>query len=324
MSRLALAMTVIVLAAYGLLAAGEMNLSGTTQMRYVDESGEDSGFGMKSARVKFTARLTDRISIKTQADFAGEPELLDAEISYALSPRAVFTFGQFKVPFGLEPGISPFNLETLNRSLVTGALFNNGLKTNYLRDRGAMLSGRRKLIEYRAAVINGSGYNYASGPGGGSDNNNSRDFAGRLGLGIPMFAGLGFSYYRGRWGPDEDRTAMGFDLFLDTGKVLYQMEYISGEGRLVEAGWSEAEYGGYWIVVGYRITPMIEPVFKFDRLDPDQDKDGDTRTDLYYGLALNFSGRGRLQAIYRENSVDGEYVGDAFLVQVSAQLPIGP
>ena len=126
---------------------------------------------------------------------------------------------------------------------------------------------------------------------------------------------------------------MGFYFHIDTGKVLIQYEWLKGKGYLGElpdaatvfvpasaVGWLEHEYGGYYLVVGYRVTPMIQPTFKMDKLDPDKDRGGDNLTDFYYGLNLNVDRNARFQVFYRDSERGGDFVSKGWRAQVSARF----
>ncbi len=345
--------------------AADVEVGGLIQAQYVSEQnpkGDTSTFGTKAARVKVSSKLTGRISAQATFELAREPNTLEAMLDYTFSKRATMRVGQFVVPFGLETQMSNFDLEVTERSQVISHVWNNK-NTNspsaYIRDVGAMFTGRYKFFEMKLGTVNGVGYNYAEDsevasvfPKWGKDNDNHKDIVARFGAGIPMFAGLGFSIYEGKWpekavwavkddkGKDRcvvkarDRKAMGLDLFLDTGKLLFQMEYVRGEGQMVadywkdktpedslKTAWSSDKYGGYYIVLGYRVTPLIEPVFKYDTYDPNRDKGDDILADMWVGLNLNFEGKARLQTIYRirgeePKSIDNNQV----IVQVSGKF----
>jgi hypothetical protein len=358
--------------------AADVEVGGLIQAQYVvlqktDKDVKDgkaplTTFSTKAARVKVSSKLTGRISAQATFELAREPNTLEAMLDYTFSKRATVRVGQFVVPFGLETQMSNFDLEVTERSQVISHLWNNK-NTNspsaYIRDVGAMFTGRYKFLEMKLGTVNGVGYNYAENseaasvfPKWGKDNDNHKDIVARFGAGIPMFAGLGFSIYDGKWpekavwavkdakGKDryvvkaQNRKAMGLDLFLDTGKLLFQMEYVRGEGQMVadyvkettpgdtliaadtlKTAWSPDKYSGYYIVLGYRVTPLIEPVFKYDTYDPNRDKGDDILADMWVGLNLNFEGKARLQTIYRirgeePKSIDNNQV----IVQVSGKF----
>ena len=324
------------------MAYGEgPEISGFIQSQYVDEGNEDSRFLVKAARLKVHADITDRIAGTLQVDFAREPLILDAMVDIAVVKYANFSVGQFKIPFGYEFQLSRPDLEAIDRSLIMSTAFGNGGSGPYVRDVGAMLSGKFKLFDYQIAAVNGTGYDYHGESeeynslfaNWNRDNNNAKDIVGRVGIGIPMFAGLGFSMYEGTWVCEREKSAMGFYFHIDTGKVLFQYEWLTGTGYLGEAppvytlvqvppgfSWLDRDYGGYYIVVGYRVTPMIQPTFKMDKLDPDRDEGGDSRTDFYYGLNLNVERHARLQIFYRDSEQDGDFIGKGWRTQISARF----
>jgi len=303
-------------AAYG----ADVTVNGYVQYQFSVKEGADpsSNFSLAAARLKGSMKVTDEISAMVQLEGAKSPSLLEADVTYAYAPFLNLKLGQFQVPFGYETQNSNFDVEAGDRSQIVTALWVNNSAAGYFRDQGAMVYGRHKVLVYQLACVNGSGLNT-------SDNNNHKDFVGRIGLGIPMFAGLGFSMLQGKGGPEDtlqDRTGMGFDIFLDTGKVLLEAEYISAQGvngDNVDKIWtgSETEFGGYYVILGYRITPLIEPVFKYD---PDKDVEDDEVSAMYLGLNLNFEGKARLQAFYTAYDEDEDIDNNKFTVIAKAKF----
>ncbi len=325
----------------GAALSGKPEIDGFAQVQYEDHAKEYSRFLVRTARISLSGDITDRVSAMVQIDAALNPIILDALIRYDLSTYALFTAGQFKVPFGFETSITRFELEAIERSLVVSHLLGNGRSAPYLRDLGLMLTGKYMAFTYDVALVNGTGYDYADSSGSanrllswGMDNNNAKDIVARVGVGVPMFAGLGFSIYEGKWAESTDRDAWGFYIQFDTGKVILQYEYIRGRGRLVDDEdrlvddegrflddeWRGDKFSGYYLVVGYRVKPYIEPVVKLDKLDPDWSADDDNRTDLHYGLNFNLERKARLQVFYREGRVGGNYMDHGWRVQVSAKF----
>jgi len=316
----------------GTAISGDPEVNGFVQMQYEDQVKEHSRFLVRTARIGIGGDLTDRVSAMVQFDAALDPILLDALIKYDLSKYALFTAGQFKIPFGFETSITRFELEAIERSLVVSHLMNNGWSAPYLRDLGLMVTGKYMAFTYDVALVNGTGYDYADSSGlsrrllrWGMDNNNAKDIVARVGVGVPMFAGLGFSVYQGKWADNPNRDAWGLYFQVDTGKVILQYEYIRGKGRLVEdegqeKKWQGDKFSGYYLVLGYRIRPYIEPVFKLDKLDPDWDSSDDNLTDLHYGLNFNLERKARFQVFYREGKTGSSYSNHGWLAQVSAKF----
>jgi hypothetical protein len=279
--------------AYG----ADVTLGGAVRYQFVgrEDVTPSTTFAFRDARVKAAAKLTDKISAMVYLDAAKQLSLVEANVEYAHASYATLRLGQYLLPFGYESQNSNFDVEAVDRSRMLNYIWYNGTTSAYLRDAGAMLYGRRNLLMYQVAAVNGSGINTA-------DNNNYKDIAGRIGVGIPMFVGLGASVYHGKWGLQDSlktRNAYGFDLYLDTGKVLLETEYIAADGRVTGALSSvDVKHGGWYTIVGYRVTPLIEPVFKYDKYDPDKDVDDDELTAYYVGVNLNFERKARLQMFY--------------------------
>lgn len=89
-----------------------------------------------------------------QPEFAGTPQLLDAQVELALDPALVVRVGQFRTPFSRSFITGLMVLDFPDRGLVANT-FNAG------RDTGLMLYGRPfgGALEYYAGVFNGSGIN---------------------------------------------------------------------------------------------------------------------------------------------------------------------
>ncbi|MFZ1946903.1 MAG: porin, partial [bacterium] len=305
---------------------------------------QQSTFVARAIRLTGSSKMTDKISALITIEAAKEPNLLDAYVDFVANPRLVIRSGQFQMPFGLETQASRFDQEAVENSLIINEIWKN-VYGGYSRDVGVMATARHKVFELKVAAVNGVGCNYGDEsstffPKWGKDNDGHMDIVGRFGLGIPVFAGLGVSRYQGSWPADEDtsdvtkwvdmdRTATGFDMYLDAGKALFQMEYIRGEG-LPGSQWTRdgdssdpVSFGGWYVLVGFRVTPLIEPVFKYDKYDPNTDEDDDGRSDICLGLNLNFEGKARLQTCYRikrEESDDADVENNQLIVQMSGKF----
>jgi len=321
---LSLSLAAVLLMAAATYAA-DVTVSGYVQYQYTAKQTNEStpistNFGLKAARLKGACKVTDKISTYALIDGAKSLSVLEAGVDYAHAPFLTLRAGQFQVPFGYETQNSNFDVEVTERSQVVSALWDNtGASAGYLRDQGLMAMGAHKLLNYKVACVNGTGLNTP-------DNNNHKDIIARLGAGIPMFAGLGVSVLQGTWpnGADsQDRTAFGFDMFLDTGKLLFQAEYITAEGRVTSISTAEdLKFGGYYATIGYRITPLVEPVFKYDKYDCDKDDDADDTitTNMYFGVNLNFEGKARLQTIYKVADEDADIDNNVLIIQAQAKF----
>jgi len=325
MARLVCLCLALILLLSAATYAADVTVNGYVQYQYTaKQTNEDTpistNFGLKAARLRGMCKVTDKISAYVLIDGAKQPSVLEAAVDYAYKPVLTVRFGQFLVPFGYETQNSTFDVEAIERSQVIYAVWDNtGNRSGYLRDQGLMVMGQHMLFNYKLACVNGSGLNTA-------DNNNHKDIVGRFGVGIPMFAGLGVSVLRGQWpnGLDrQDRNALSFDLYLDTGKVLIEGEYITADGMVTSVSTaSDTKFGGYYAILGYRVTPLIEPVFKYDKFDSDKDNDDDETitTNMYLGVNLNFEGKARFQTFYKIADETPSVDNNQVLVQVQAKF----
>lgn len=285
-----------------------------------------STYRLSAARLRVKAKATERISGQLTFDASRDPIILDGFLDLFVKDWASFRVGQFTLPYGFENRVSRFDLMTGSRSLIARHLWNNGITAPYLRDIGLMLWGKYSLLNYEIAQVNGAGFNYTSDESGGfmswgTDNNNSKDYVGRVWIGVPLLAGLGFSMYEGKWEYGEKRNSWAFDIYLDTGKVIFQTEYARGHGLMLNGEWSDTDYCGYHILAGYRFIPLLEGLYKYDKFDPTRGASQDTVRDHYFGINLNFRRSSKLQASYvwrREEPV--ELANDRFQAFISAKF----
>jgi hypothetical protein len=288
---------------YFIWQAGEITMTGCDGDSSCYDDRAYSSYGLSAARLRLKAKATERISAQITFDASRSPIILDGFVDIFLKTWASFRVGQFMLPYGFENYIERFNLMTGTRSLAAQHLWDNGVSSPYLRDLGLMLKGKYSLLNYEIAQVNGAGFDYTDDASNGivswgKDNNNSKDYVGRVWMGIPLFAGLGFSMYEGKWEGDQKRNSWAFDLYLDTGKVIFQTEYVRGHGIMLDGVWSDRDHGGYHILIGYRVIPLIEGLYRYDKFDPTRGQIQDTIKDHYLGINFNFRRSSRLQIAY--------------------------
>ena len=305
---------------------GRVDLTGCLPDSGCHDDRSYSAYGLSAARLRVKARATERISGQFTFDASRDPVVLDAFIDAFVVDWASFRIGQFMLPFGFENYVTRFNLMTGTRSLIARHLWNNGVTSPYLRDIGIMLKGKYTLFNYEVAQVNGAGFDYMSDESGsfvswGRDNNNSKDYVGRIWMGVPLFAGLGFSMYRGKWEGDERRNSWAFDLYLDTGKLIFQTEYERGHGLMLDDDWSDTDHCGYHVLIGYRFIPLIEGYYKYDKFDPTRGAVQDTMRDHYFGVNLNFRRSSKLLVSYvRRTEEPYDFGNDRFQAFISAKF----
>lgn len=208
---------------FNVIAGKPIWISGYTQLRYqhFEEDGKNDSFDIRRLRLDIKGDITKSLDYRTQVDFGGSkgPFLLDAMIGYTFNPHLKITGGQFKVPFSQENLISSPKLETINRSQVVEALVARGkdvIGNQNGRDIGVMASGNflqrgtRYLFDYAVGIFDGAGINTG-------DNNEKKDFVGRVVFHPIKNLDIGANYYNGMANlnkEDQNRDRIGADFHL--------------------------------------------------------------------------------------------------------------
>jgi phosphate-selective porin len=237
-------------------------ISGYLQASYNLETSDsqtaNSTFRIRRARVSFAGTFFEMekwgmADYRLQVDFASSPHVVDAWVRYRPFAELGVQVGQFKVPLSIENSeYAPLQLEFIDYSLVVQRLVRMSNKdvtgiSSTGRDCGAQLYGgfiKREgfnILNYNIAVFNGSGINK-------SDNNESKDFVGRL-MVNPLRELVIAGYYQYGEGAVGEQKYLRYQRY--GGGVGYEGrhafargEYIAGvtgslnsEGAYASAGW---------------------------------------------------------------------------------------
>lgn len=317
-----------------------------------DENGntlnKPNSFYFKRARLGVAGSIPYDVSYYVMAEFSpllndGSAYLLDAFVTYAPFKKYLkFSMGQFKSPVGLELNTPCQSLHTIRRSLAVNQL------AGPFRDMGIMLLGstdslfgKKDLISYRFAVLNGSGLNQW-------DNNKYKDIAARIVISPWEWLRIGGSYRTGKQNikkttkVQDTRTRYGFDLEVEYKNFLIQGEYIAGEevgevptsgggcgGKSVALEDPKYNRDGFFVQAMYMTPWYLQPVVKYESYNPDgveytylyvtQNFKQDTWT---FGLNYFINEWTRLQVNYLYNAEgDGnEFKNDGLTIQLQAKF----
>lgn len=307
-----------------------------------------SSFYFNRARLGVTGVIPYDFSYYFMTEFSptlGGPFIIDAFISYRrFAPYISASIGQFKSPFGLELLTPCHKLLVINRSMVVDNL-NSTARGN--RDIGFLVFGGtgdlsifgskvKNLFGYQFAVMNGTGMNI-------KDDNNLKDYIGRLTFHPFEFITLGASFRTGQQPPkvagvtDNDiRTRYGFDLELKYKGIIVQGEYVNGtdEGSYTVGGGCGGEIttvtgsrqsDGFFVQAGYMTPWRIQPIVRFETFEPNMSEDfnEDIQNVVTYGINYFFNDRIRLQANYlykAEQTVRAEVPNDEILLQLQVEF----
>jgi phosphate-selective porin len=177
-------------------------------------------FTIARARANLSGDITPKLTWMLQADlanFSSDARVLrDAYLGYAHNDAVAVRVGQFVAPFSLERLTSTSRLEVIDRSVI-------GTSLAASRDFGVMVFSPKPIagwLTYAGAVINGAGQNHA-------DDNDAKDFVGRVGVLVPRLKGVtvGVHGQRGEQ-PSGRRTRAGLDVQYEDGPFRAAVEVV--------------------------------------------------------------------------------------------------
>ncbi len=272
---------------------------------------KDNTLRMRRVRMSVEGKLTKDLSYKIQGDFSRSPMLVDAFVKYKPCSEFAIQVGQFKTPFTLESPINPVNLEIFDYGESVQKLvgYSDVCGVGGLgRDLGIMASGDLfrpegkdfSIVTYYLGVFNGNGPTT-------TDNNNRKDFVGRLEI-HPMLKALTLSgsYYNGKYKKDDinqgarERWSAGAQY--NDGDLVVRGEYLSGTtgyyNDIVDVNGDPVEQyqlsKGYYAVAGYNFrfgkdnSQKLMPVLRYEHFEPgDKNAQVMGSTD-YYTVGINY------------------------------------
>ncbi|MGZ3751823.1 MAG: porin [Mucilaginibacter sp.] len=267
-----------------------LQISGLLQPRYqgFQQKGVNDAFDLHRARLIVQGSVTDSWSYYTQTELGGTGvKLIDAYTSYKFADALKVNVGQFKIPFSLESLTADAQLEFIDRSQVVEALASRSkdvIGNQQGRDIGITIAGsfakvdQRFLFDYTFGVFNGAGYDVTT------DNNDRKDWAGRLAFHPIANLDLGADIYEGKGIPtggakDQARNRYGFDARYVIGPLSLNTEYDHGTDGIVQKD-------GWFGQAAFYIIPQIQIAAKYDTYDPNKKITTD-RAKIYTG-GVNF------------------------------------
>ncbi len=180
--------------------------------------------------------------------------------------------GVFAVPFGLQIQTFPFDLTSVEYSMIVQDVTD----VIGIYDTGAMVHGRFKVqdggINYALAILNGEFATTA-------DTNDAKNLAGRIGFEFTPFFEVGASFYKGKftdniWNFDTYSERFGVDLKWTPGEFRVRGEYIgasedpeshySGSPPVFDRGVMERAEG-WWLDVGMFLWVNEKISKKYDK-----------------------------------------------------------
>ncbi len=299
-------------------AKGLINFSGTGTLgfyNYQTENKQDY-FGLSGAGLTLSGNLREdpvkdgdlkyRVSFRYSGVSPSASVLTDVFLNWNLLSGKVdlepaftlnLTLGQFLVPFGSDNLATEDKIPTVNKAQYLSSL---GISRDLgLYADGGIINGfdsasniTTPLVSYTLGVINGSRSNKV-------DDNERKDFIGRIIIApvkeyFSVFRGLKFggSYYSGHAGAQNTKKErIGAEFEWLKKPILITAEYVEGKDGAIAKGASVETITKSQGIVGTlfwttEALPEFQPLFRFDRFDPDKDKINN-RKDIYT-LGFNY------------------------------------
>lgn len=249
----------------------------------------NNGFNISNLRWRIHGKLDKNFGYFLQANFINSPAMLDAFITYKLSPAVQLKTGLFKAPFSKEFLTSASDIDLVNRSQVVSTL-------NPGRQIGMLFNGwlSNKLIYYAIGVFNGNSFRA---------NNNDNDkflYAGRVAF-FPKLSSaanaqnqleIGFNAttsidkstrISGIYTSFEGkRSLFGADFRWTTNKLLLSGEAIFSTFKPTLG--NKIEPQGFHITGGYMMSANSQLLIRFDTFQTDQSLDSSDLLILGYNL----------------------------------------
>lgn len=288
-----------------------LQLSGYTQLQFSSKNTEADTFSVNRARLSLSGSLLKWLRFKIQVELAKSPVLRDALAEIPFSEQLNLRFGQFLVPFSLENTTSAGELLTVNRSQTVDLLAPGRDNGATGRDQGLVLFGRHSIFEYYLGLLNGSGINR-------KDDNDRKDFSGRLLLKAGPGLKLGFSLYQGKKTVPGNPTYLvrnkyGLEASYSAGRFAFQAEYIRATDDLQKKQ-------GWYTLLGYTLIPhRVQLIGRLDSVNLDLSLPGQKTTIYTTGLNWFVSSKSKFQVNYEYHDRQSERDTHALL----AQLQVG-
>lgn len=265
---------------------------------------------------------------KAAAAASGAPRAAGAGNTPAPLNNIYIDAGQFKIPVGYEGDqVSSGSLLTVERALMFGARDPFGGGFGDVRDTGVQLRGTQGQFRYWLGAFNGLGERQ-------NDNSSSdtKAIIGRLafnprsvpGLTVGISGARGNNRNSGTAGQAADRNLLNAYAAYTRNKLTLQGEYLTGDSQRLPLNTTgfDNDVRGYYGLIGYRFTPKIEGVFRYDYFNFDRQLDDAAVRDLVLGVNYYIKGNNaKIQAnIVRRSGGEAIVSGNGFSSSLSNQF----
>ncbi len=273
-----------------------------TKVRYYyDEYEPDNAtFQVKEARASVKGEVNSYLSYKFQAELAGTPKLLDANVGVKLASNISMTVGQFKAPFSTGYLLSSKALHFVNRELMKNIEPGRDLGVQF---SSKIPSAKLNLI---AGVFNGASINTA-------DNNRYKNIVLRGIISPVKGLDIAGNYYSGKTDAElnpDNMEKLGGSISVKHNRIVFLSEYIKSTTGILTGD-------GFYSILGYSIQSKhtlfkeFEPIIRYEEFDNNVDFYGDSINRVTLGLNIYFHNRNnKFQINYQINNEEENKISD--------------
>jgi len=285
-------------------AIAKTTISGYVQMQFLSTNEDDAvpnnTFTIRRGRVQLKSKLTDSLSTTFEIDAKTDcVETKDLYLRYKISPKFSLKAGQMKKPFSFAQLQAARKLSIIERPLHVRKYFDNYLG----RDVGLIAELEpHKRIELAMGVFNGAG----SGEDAATDNNNAKDFVGRVELQPTKWLTLALNASSHAFTKESDKeppidkrvTAYGADISFRRGRFRVVAEGVFGDKPKIN---TDAQMMGLYATMAHKrevknsIITAVESGGRIEFSDSDRMIDDDAVISVTPYVGFYFHKNARLQ-----------------------------
>ena len=226
-------------------------------------------------------------------------------------PHHRVLLGNSRPPVGMEGGQSPFTLPFINRSQISRTY-------GTVRKFGVRVMGNYDFIEYDLGGFSSDTYFKKFFPG--------VEFTGWATL--KPLAKTNGKYGNLRIGGGINAGQYGGGHFFVGGayvgyeykRFFANFEWAQADGSNGVAGYSSKQSSGFYTTVGYKVTPKIQLVARYDQFDPDRNVMNNWRREISAGINYFVKGHQGLKFIFNYVFCQNQGGSDSHRIIVGTQI----
>jgi len=302
---LVLGLTTLVEPAEVQVGKGTLRIGGILQTVVQEDQSENVNlaFRLLRARLLFWGCIVpDKVKWFMQTEGVGQPYVKDVKLQLFYLPNTEITVGRFIPNFTIYMPSSTAKLDLINYPLVTA-------RYAMWRQCGIQSTTKTEYVNFNIGVFNGPKNNW-------NDDNDAKDILVRADIKATKDVTVGGYHWQGKavdGDDDVDKIRTGGLLKAKHEGLSVAAEYIMGKDH-------ETDSAGFYAQAGYKVTPEVQLLARYDAFDPNTDADDDGVTWITGGLNYFIDGYNAMVGVnYIMKSEEGDDVDNNLLI---AQLQV--